>query len=131
MLTIQLFSYSNIRLHISTVPSHTAKFWKFFKVMINLFKWTRNRHYGFHKNYPSISYKIVARNIEKLSKIFCLKFHFLIYNFLNGFLNIARSYARWKQLTISCLMLKNDQTHFKNLAMFTPHDFQSMFQHNA
>ena len=31
--------------------------------------------------------------------------------------------------TLSYIMLKNGQTYFKNLAVFTPQDFQSMFGH--
>ena len=32
-------------------------------------------------------------------------------------------------LTLSCMMLKNGQTYFKNLVVFTPQDFKSMFEH--
>ena len=32
-------------------------------------------------------------------------------------------------LTLYCIMLKNGQTYFKNLAVFTPQDFYSMFGH--
>ena len=32
-------------------------------------------------------------------------------------------------LTLYCIMLKNGQTYFKNLAVFTPQDFKSMFGH--
>ena len=34
-----------------------------------------------------------------------------------------------KLLTLSCIMLWNGQTYFKNPAVFTPQDFQSMFGH--
>ena len=34
-----------------------------------------------------------------------------------------------KALTLSCILLKNDQTYFKNLAMFTSDDSKSMFGH--
>ena len=32
-------------------------------------------------------------------------------------------------LTLSFIMLKNGQTYFKNLAVFTPQDFKIMFGH--
>ena len=32
-------------------------------------------------------------------------------------------------LIFSCISLKNGKTYFKNLAVFTPHDFQSIFGH--
>ena len=34
-----------------------------------------------------------------------------------------------KCLTLSCIMLHNGQTYFKNLAWWTPQDFKSMFGH--
>ena len=32
-------------------------------------------------------------------------------------------------LTVSCIMMKNGQGYFKNLALFTAQDFESMFDH--
>ena len=32
-------------------------------------------------------------------------------------------------LTLYFIMLKNGQTYFKNIAVFTPQDFESMFGH--
>ena len=32
-------------------------------------------------------------------------------------------------LTLLCIILKNDQTYFKNVVVFTPQDFQSIFGH--
>ena len=34
-----------------------------------------------------------------------------------------------KELTLSCIMLKNGQTYFENLEVRTTQDFQSMFSH--
>ena len=34
-----------------------------------------------------------------------------------------------KALTLPCIILKNDQTYFKNLALLTLQDFRSMFGH--
>ena len=34
-----------------------------------------------------------------------------------------------KELTLSCIMLKNGQTYFENLEVRTTKDFQSMFSH--
>ena len=32
-------------------------------------------------------------------------------------------------LTVLCILLKNGQTYFKNLVVFTPQDFKSIFDH--
>ena len=34
-----------------------------------------------------------------------------------------------RELTLSCIMLKNGQTYFENLEVRTTQDFQSMFSH--
>ena len=41
----------------------------------------------------------------------------------------VREKATKCSLTLSCIMLQNSQTYFKNLAVFTPQDFKSMFDH--
>ena len=47
----------------------------------------------------------------------------------NTLYNGLVTYKVFFNLTLYCIMLKNGQTYFKNLAVFTPHNFKSMFGH--
>ena len=50
---------------------------------------------------------------------------------LNKNISLIRNFGAFHliNLTFSCLISKNGPTYFKNLVLFTPQDFQSMFGH--
>ena len=68
----------------------------------------------------------IAININIVFLVFCFKFLYLFENFVlwqneTCFLNL--------NLTLSCIILENDQTYFKNIVVFTTQVFLSMFGH--
>ena len=53
----------------------------------------------------------------------------LLPSVFDHFVGLALKGLKVSTLTLSRIMLKNGQTYFKNLAVFTAQDFQSMFDH--
>ena len=124
------FAYTNIivSLHHSKPPPFLFRFYhpRFLSIFIPLvFRGYKTNQYAksFNIFWNKIYEKRFQENQRCINKVKNCK------GARSGENSRDCSFKTCKLLTISCIVLKNSQTYFKNLPAWTPHNFQSMCGH--
>ena len=102
---------------------------KCFESFFVLLCWQKRWHYlkiteGWH-----FRYMLQMGQITQIQQVTLYQWWIVVNNILNWFCFVLSCKMDGVMITLSFIILKNDQTFFKNLVVWTLQDFWSMFGH--